>query len=44
MDIYVIPYWEIENLRSAADVFQQKFRARDRWKNDDDWRAHQKSK
>lgn len=44
MDIYVIPYWEIENLRSAADVFQQKFQARDRWKNDDDWRVHQKSK
>ena len=40
--LYVIPYWELDKLTSAADLFQEKFRARDRWKNDKDWRNHQK--
>ena len=35
--IYCIPYWELENLHTAADLFQEKFRARSRWKNDLDW-------
>lgn len=38
--IYIIPYWEIENLKTIHDVFNPKFIARDRWKNDDDWRAY----
>ncbi len=29
--IYVIPYWEIEKLEKVGDLFQEKFRARDRW-------------
>ena len=40
--LYVIPYWELDKLTSAADLFQEKFRARDRWKNDKDWCNHQK--
>ena len=40
--LYVIPYWELEKLTSAADLFQEKFRARDRWKNDKDWCNHEK--
>ena len=40
--IYVIPYWEIGTLRAANDIFQERYRAKDRWKNDDDWRAHKK--
>jgi len=40
--LYVIPYWELDKLTSAADLFQEKFRARDRWKNDKDWRNHEK--
>lgn len=35
--IYIIPYWEIENLTSAADLFQEKFKAKTRWKNDTDY-------
>lgn len=35
--IYCIPYWEIENLTCAADLFQERFRAKTRWKNDIDF-------
>ena len=35
--IYTIPYWEIENLTCAADLFQERFRAKTRWKNDVDF-------
>ena len=39
--LYIIPYWEIDNLRSASDIFQEKFRARNRWKNDLNWQYYQ---
>lgn len=35
--IYIIPYWEIDNIHSAADLFNSKFLAKNRWKNDKDW-------
>lgn len=35
--IYCIPYWELDNLKNAEDLFQDKFRAKDKWKNDKDW-------
>ena len=35
--IYIIPYWELENLHSAADLFNPRFRAITRWKNDVDY-------
>ena len=35
--IYCIPYWELDGLTCAADLFQVKFRAYDRWKNDRDY-------
>ena len=35
--IYCIPYWEIDNLTCAADLFQERFRAKTRWKNDIDF-------
>lgn len=35
--LYIIPYWEIDNLKTAQDLFQEKYRARDRWKNDRDY-------
>ena len=38
--LYIIPYWEIENLKKPKDIFQKKFLARDRWKNDRDWINH----
>lgn len=39
--IYVIPYWELDNLRTAADLFNPRFRAVSRWKNDQDWQQQQ---
>ena len=35
--LYIIPYWELDNLHTAADLFQPRFRATSRWKNDQDW-------
>lgn len=39
--IYVIPYWELENIHTAADLFNSRFRATSRWKNDQDWQKQQ---
>lgn len=39
--IYVIPYWELDNLHTAADLFNPRFRATSRWKNDQDWQKRQ---
>ena len=38
--IYIIPYWEIEGLTCATDLFQEQFRAKTRWKNDVDFFNH----
>ena len=35
--LYVIPYWELDSIRTAADLFNPRFRATSRWKNDQDW-------
>lgn len=35
--IYIIPYWELPKITSAAELFSNKFLAKDRWKNDDDY-------
>ena len=40
LPIYCIPYWELNSLHTAADIFQNKFLATDRWKNDKDWERH----
>ena len=32
--LYRIPYWEVYNLKTADDIFQEKFRVKDRWHND----------
>ena len=39
--IYVIPYWELDKIRTAADLFDERFLAKTRWKNDDDFRIFQ---
>ena len=39
--LYCIPYWEIKNLREVSDIFNEKFLARNKFHNDDTWRAHQ---
>ena len=38
--IYIIPFWEYGNLHSAKDLFNPKFLAHSRWKNDQDWRRY----
>ena len=38
--LYIIPYWELENMSSAAELFDNRFRATNRWKNDLDWQQH----
>ena len=40
--LYIIPYWKVEKLTSAADLFSNEFRARSKWKNDLDWEKFQK--
>lgn len=34
--IYIIPFWELDNINTAQDLFQNKFLARNRWKNDEE--------
>lgn len=34
--LYIVPYWEIQDLNSVEDLFQSKFLAHSRWKNDQD--------
>lgn len=36
--LYIIPYWELGYIQKADDLFNQKYRARTIWKNDDDFR------
>lgn len=38
--LYIIPYWELDNLHTAADLFQSRFRATSKWKNDQDWQRY----
>lgn len=40
--IYIIPYWELDNLSTAADLFDDRFLAKTRWKNDQDWQCYKK--
>lgn len=35
--LYIIPYWEIDNIKCADDLFQPKYLARDRYKNYTDY-------
>ena len=39
--LYIIPYWEIDNINSLSDMLQDKFRARDRYKNFTDYEMYQ---
>ena len=35
--LYIIPYWELDSIHTAADLFRPKYRAKDQWKNHKDW-------
>ena len=39
--LYIIPYWELDSIHTAADLFNPRFRATSRWKNDQDWQRRQ---
>ena len=34
--IYIIPFWEIDKITTARQLFQDKYLARTRWKNDEE--------
>ena len=34
--IYIIPFWEIDKITAAHQLFQDKYLAHSRWKNDED--------
>lgn len=38
--IYCVPYWDLDNISSLNELLDDMYLARDRWKNDNDWRAH----
>ena len=40
IQLYIIPYWEIDNINSVQDLFQMKYRARDRYKNFTDYEMY----
>lgn len=42
--LYCIPFWEVDNLKDARDLFNPKFLARSKFHNDEVWRAHKSSK
>ena len=39
--IYCIPYWEMDNISSVEDLFNQKFLAKSKFHNDDVFRTQQ---
>lgn len=44
IEIYCIPYWELNQINSTTDLFQSQFLATDRWKNDKDWQKFSQQK
>ena len=38
--LYIIPYWEIEQIKSVDDLFQDKYLAKDQYKNFSDYRMY----
>jgi hypothetical protein len=41
--MYTIPYWEIDNLHTAEDLFKDSFKVMDKWFNDKIWKEYQKT-
>ena len=44
IQLYCIPYWEIDNLSCFSDIIQKKFLALSKFHNDEVWREHQKNR
>lgn len=36
IQIYIIPFWEIDNINTVEQLFNNKYLARTRWKNDEE--------
>jgi hypothetical protein len=36
--LYIIPFWELDNIHTSTDLFQKKFLALDKFHNDKVWR------
>ena len=35
IDIYLVPYFDLPSIQTAADLFKQSYKAKNRWHNDD---------
>lgn len=44
MKLYIIPYWELENISTCGDIFQEKYKAKSQWHNDNTWRSRNSCK
>ena len=44
ISLYIIPFWEIDNIHSAADAFNIKYLARTPFKNESDWNRYNSEK
>ena len=42
--LYIIPYWEIDNIKQAEDLFNPRFLAKDRYKNYNDYETYKLKK
>lgn len=44
INLYIIPFWEVENIHSIAEAFNIKYLARTPFKNEADWNRYQNEK
>ena len=42
--MYIIPYWEKENIKTSKDIFQDKFLFIIKWHNDKKWAEYQNNR
>lgn len=35
IDLYLIPYWDLDQLKKVGDLFKKEYKAKDRWHNDE---------
>ena len=42
--MYIIPYWEKENIKNSQDIFQDKFLVKSKWHNDKKWIEYQNNR
>ena len=42
INIFVIPFWEIDKVKCLREIIQEKYKVKNRWKNDRDWEKYKK--